>query len=948
MSDRSSVLIRRKKIFANKENEEKKQEQKIEESEENSKDEESGLNPKYVQATAILFFVVALAIFVSLVSYTVQDESNAKISLSYLSELFEDTEGLKFRAENTQNWLGLAGAIVSYHLYNSSLGIIILLLPYFMTLISIDLFKEQNVQEKTLKSILTYLIFAFLFSSLMGTLSLTDVFGNMPKELSGAIGFYMGDLTSSIIGVFGSFLIFSTSLLLTIVLGTRFKLEPVIDFVGRSASDIKPEIGSFWENLKVELPKREKKTKKKKKKEDNADIEEIEEDSIQDEIEEIDEVKVEDKQTEKIQEEPKPIPKSFGFKPLKISLNTKKEETSFEDSYDEDEEVHDNEVNDIEPVLSNNDPIIQDIIEEEDEIENNVNSDSSNSVSNQISSLMADLDCDEDELEQKTVQITKKTIKPEAIENVHEIVEKKPEKPKLVLDVEEFDYSEDEGPGSPLSTLIHDEQISFKNPHGGLLTPPVKAEGVDNDELEMNARILQEKLETFKIHIENLEITPGPVVTQYAFQPAAGIKISRIESLSDDLAMALRAKGIRIIAPIPGKGSVGIEIPNNNPSLVTFSSVINSKKFDEKKMHLPVALGKTISGETSVTDLAKMPHLLVAGSTGSGKSVGVNTIINSLLYKKSPEDLKFVIIDPKKVELQQYKALKSHYLAVSPDIRSDIVTDPIEAVALLKSTVLEMENRYDILAKVGQRNIADYNEKVQQGKYKDDPEMEHRKMPYIVVIVDEFADLMLTASKEIEEPIVRLAQMARAVGIHLVLATQRPSVDVITGIIKANFPARIAYLVASKIDSRTILDTGGAEQLLGMGDMLFLPSGKPKPERIQNAFISTDEVEAVCEYIGNQKGYTTPYILPSIHEKAESEGMIAASDRDPLFRDAASLVISTQQGSVSLIQRRLKVGYARAGRIMDELEDSGIVGPFEGSKARQVYLESEAELESII
>ena len=459
---------------------------------------------------------------------------------------------------------------------------------------------------------------------------------------------------------------------------------------------------------------------------------------------------------------------------------------------------------------------------------------------------------------------------------------------------------------------------------------------------------MQEKLETFKIFIENLNVTPGPVVTQYEFVPAEGIKVSKIASLQDDLAMALKAKGIRIIAPIPGKGTVGVEIPNSNPAMVRFNDLVRSAKYLQTKALLPLALGKTINGDVYIADLAKMPHLLIAGSTGSGKSVGINTIICSLIYKLHPSELKFIIIDPKKVEMQQYSKLKEHYMATSPDVRDTIVTKPEDAVAILKSAVIEMEQRYDILAKVGQRNIVDYNEKVREGKFKNDPDMMHRPMPFIVVIVDELADLMLTASKEIEEPITRLAQMARAVGIHLVIATQRPSVDVITGLIKANFPARIAYMVASKIDSRTILDMQGAEHLLGMGDMLCLLSGEAKPVRVQNAFISTDEVEAICEFVGVQKGYSMPYQLPSIVEKNSEAAGISREDRDDLFEDAARLIIRHQQGSVSLLQRRLKIGYARAGRIVDELEDAGVVGPFDGSKARMVLMESESDLEAIL
>ena len=527
-------------------------------------------------------------------------------------------------------------------------------------------------------------------------------------------------------------------------------------------------------------------------------------------------------------------------------------------------------------------------------------------------------------------------------------IEAEPIKPKLTLTVKEVHETELGEPENLLSTNLHDKNINYTAPYFGLLINKDEQIEVNDEELKTNARILQDKLETFKIYIENLSVTPGPVVTQYEFVPAPGIKISKIESLADDLAMALKARGIRIIAPIPGKGTVGIEIPNSKPSIVRFSSVVRSSKFVETKKHLPLALGKSISGEVVITDLAKMPHLLVAGSTGSGKSVGINTIINSLIFKKKPNELKFAIVDPKKVELQHYKALSNHFLAASPDIDDLIVTSPEEAVILLKSVCKEMDMRYDILAESGQRNIFEYNNKVRQGKIKDSQDMVHRAMPFIVVIIDELADLMLTAGKEVETPITRLAQLARAVGIHLVVATQRPSVDVITGIIKANFPARIGYLVASKVDSRTILDMGGADQLLGNGDMLFLPSGQPKPERVQNSFISTDEVERICEFIEDQVGYDKPYMLPSLIEKDEAGGNINKADRDPLFADAARVIIAHQQGSVSLLQRRLKIGYARAGRIVDELEQAGVVGPYDGSKARKVFMESESELEAIL
>ncbi len=514
---------------------------------------------------------------------------------------------------------------------------------------------------------------------------------------------------------------------------------------------------------------------------------------------------------------------------------------------------------------------------------------------------------------------------------------------KEPLEEDEVNYDERETP--PESQI--DEEIDYVFPSVELLDSHRGGEEVNEEELKLNAELLRAKLADFSVEIENISVTPGPVVTLYELIPAAGVKISRIENLQDDIALALKAKGIRIIAPMPGKGTVGVEIPNHNPSLVTIRSVINSAKFRDAKAALPLALGKTISGEVYVDDLAKMPHLLIAGATGSGKSVGINTIITSILYRLHPSDVKFAIIDPKKIELALYRKLRKHYLAVSPDVDEEIVTEPNNAVLLLKSVEREMEGRYDRLASAGVRNIADYNERLLAGRLHDTEEVKHKKIPYLIVIVDELADLMITAAREVEEPIARLAQLARAVGIHLVLATQRPSVDVITGVIKANFPARIAYQVSSKIDSRTILDMNGADQLLGNGDMLYMPSGSPKPLRMQNAFISTDEVERITNHIGKQKGYTNPFKLPSALEKRKGTGSLVNDDRDDLFEEAARIIVRHQQGSVSLLQRRLKVGYSRAARLVDELEAAGIVGSFDGSKAREVLIDSEAELEAV-
>jgi S-DNA-T family DNA segregation ATPase FtsK/SpoIIIE len=427
---------------------------------------------------------------------------------------------------------------------------------------------------------------------------------------------------------------------------------------------------------------------------------------------------------------------------------------------------------------------------------------------------------------------------------------------------------------------------------------------------------------------------------------APGIKISKVTNLAQDLAMGMQARGIRIIAPIPGKATIGIEIPNRKPQMVRLRSLISSKAFADAKGKLVLALGKTVNGEVYVADLGKMPHLLIAGTTGSGKSVGINTIIASILYRARPDEVKFVMIDPKMLELSPYQALEQHHLAWSPELDEKVVTKPENAVAILNSVVEEMDRRYHILSKSNVRKLDDYNAKLEKLGVENmpHPELNHQKLPFIVVIIDELADLMITASKEVEQPIARLAQMARAVGIHLIVATQRPSVDVLTGVIKANFPTRLAYQVAQKNDSRTILDMMGAEQLLGTGDMLFLPPGEPKPIRLQNGFISTEEVENIITHISRQPSVNPLWLhvqLGGDNSSGKKNGGFGGGDRDQYFEDAKRLVVMHQQGSVSLIQRRLKVGYARAARIMDQLEEAGVVGPFEGSKARDVLLTEE-------
>ena len=481
--------------------------------------------------------------------------------------------------------------------------------------------------------------------------------------------------------------------------------------------------------------------------------------------------------------------------------------------------------------------------------------------------------------------------------------------------------------------------LDMLNDYGG------KKSEIDEEELQANKNKIVETLGNYGIGIDKIFATIGPTVTLYEIVPVAGIRISKIKNLEDDIAMSLAALGIRIIAPMPGKGTIGIEVPNKKPETVSMRSVLASEKFQNAKFALPCAIGKTISNETYAFDLAKMPHILMAGATGQGKSVGLNAIIASLLYSKHPSELKFVMVDPKKVELTLYNRIERHYLAKLPDSEDAIITDVRQVVRTLNSLCIEMDQRYDLLKSAECRNIIEYNEKFKSRRLL--PTEGHRYLPYIVLVVDEFADLIMTAGREVEAPIARLAQLARAIGIHLIIATQRPSVNIITGSIKANFPARIAFRVISQVDSKTILDQSGANQLIGRGDML-LSTGNDLV-RLQCAFIDTPEVETVTEFIGEQRGYAEPFLLPEVPEE-EGDGADIEDDgeRDSLFEEAAHIVVQTQQGSTSMIQRKLKLGYNRAGRIIDQLEAAGIVGPYMGSKSREVKVGNEAALEQIL
>jgi len=487
---------------------------------------------------------------------------------------------------------------------------------------------------------------------------------------------------------------------------------------------------------------------------------------------------------------------------------------------------------------------------------------------------------------------------------------------------------------------------NFKNPSIDLLKDygdgTIK---IDQDELETNKNKIVDTLKNYNIGIKQIKATIGPTVTLYEIIPDAGVRISKIKNLEDDIALSLSALGIRIIAPIPGKGTIGIEVPNKKKSVVSMKSLLSSKKYIESEMELPIAIGKTISNETFIVDLTKMPHLLMAGATGQGKSVGINAILTSILYKKHPAEVKFVLVDPKKIELSIYNKIERHYLAKLPESEDAIIIENDKVINTLNSLCREMDKRYELLKDAMSRNIKEYNAKFISRKL--NPENGHTFLPYIVLVIDEFADLIMTAGKEVETPLARLAQLSRAVGIHLIIATQRPSVNVITGLIKANFPARIAFRVTSKIDSRTILDTGGAEQLIGRGDLLYSQSNDLT--RIQCGFIDTPEVEKLSDFIGSQTGYASAYVLPEYSkEDVNLSSEISINERDSMFNEAARVIVTNQQGSASLLQRKLKLGYNRAGRLIDQMEDAGIVGPFEGSKPRQVLISDLNSLESLL
>ncbi len=882
-----------------------------------------------IKVAASLFGVFCFLVLLAFVSYTPFDEASASVSFSDFLGLLTADESVRARADVTHNWLGLLGAVISHFFYNNTVGYISLCFPIVGLLWSYRLF-TSGVSRRLIRNTGYMVVGSILLAALIGTTQRIDWLFELAPEWSGAIGQFLSEVISGLIGTIGSFLLFSAGLVLIVMYGFEYDKQQVI----ARARIVQAHMLQLWRKVIAMVQDITRETKQSIN--DSEDV--SDEDASQDE----------ERQFAEHQAAPEPPISRRPVDEDEPATMLRQHSTPVETQAQPSE----TQAPVAQPAQQPSSSIAARIVRRQEEQEKTA---APPTIENSIAQTQGFDEQEDTSSESDSHSYTQApTPKPKVNEQSTSDTQSTPqveehEEPALTLTVQERDEEEKVQHRPDAANAELDEEIMYTPPTLQLLKPDEQLNVLSDEELERNATILQEKLRTFKIEITDVTVTPGPVVTQYEFIPAAGIKVSQIENLADDIALALKARGIRIIAPVPGKGTVAVEIPNHKPQLVRFSGILQSPKFQDNKLHLPIALGKTINGEVFVDDLAKMPHLLIAGSTGSGKSVGINALVCSLLYKMHPRNMKMLIIDPKKVEMTPYRAISHHFLAVCPDIDENIVTEPANAVIALKSVEAEMDRRYTILAHVGQRNVVDYNSKVRSGAYRDDDKFVHQELPFIVVVIDELADLMMTASKDVEPPITRLAQLARAIGIHLVVATQRPSVNVITGLIKANFPARIAYQVASKIDSRTILDSNGAEHLLGNGDMLYLPGGSPKPTRIQNSFLSTDEVEAICDHIGNQIGYSQPFTLPSIEEKSGGgAGAMAAAERDEYFEEAARLVVEHQQGSVSLVQRRLKVGYSRAARIIDQLEDAGVVGPFDGSKARVVYPESVMELEGLI
>lgn len=854
---------------------------------------------------------------------------SAFMVIAFVSHFFtgyQDQSFLEAGGQPARNWLGALGAWVSQLFVSRGFGIMAIAIPIYTALWGFALLdKQENKYYRPLWKMLKYVIFAVLWGSVFFAF-LSDMLWKGPSLLGGGFGWYISSVLFDAIGRIGVGLLVFVSLLMFLVI--NFNLEfPLSKFFRKQpeTAEGEEEKEDDEEEVKDEAKNKDATEKEEPETEDGKEDEKEDEKTVEGDFVISVRSANEDGTTEVVKPSEKPVEKPVA---KAVEEKAVSEDGSIELTIDSKDKTKKKpkEPTGLGLELEINLPAPDEI----PEIATGNDTTAENSMEMDVQDNRDAVDGPN--LEGDNIQ----QVKDEQFEKII------PENSKETLD-EDDDVVGDWEEYDP--TL---ELRDYQYPTIDLLISrdSAKSREVNRSELEENKNKIITTLQHYKIDITSIKATIGPTVTLYEIVPAPGVRIAKIRNLEDDIALSLSAMGIRIIAPIPGKGTIGIEIPNSKPEIVSMRSVMATEKFRDTKAELPLVLGRTISNEVFIGDLAKMPHLLIAGATGQGKSVGINGIISSILYKKHPSQVKFVLIDPKKVELSLYANLESHFLAKLEDMDEPIITDTKLVIRVLNSLCREMDNRYDLLKKAKVRNLTEYNDKFVNRKL--NPKKGHKYMPYIVLIIDEFADLMMTAGKEIETPIARLAQLARAIGIHLILATQRPSVNVITGIIKANFPARISYRVTSKVDSRTILDTGGADQLVGRGDML-LAMGSDLV-RIQNAFIDTPEVDELVNSIEVQRGYPTPFFLPEVPMEGEESdaGDTDLSDRDAMFDEAARLIVAHQQGSTSLIQRRLKLGYNRAGRIIDQLEQAGVVGPFSGSKARDVLIPDEYHLEQLL
>ena len=896
----------------------------------------------------LLMIASAFLILLALLSHSHSDETVADVGMGDFVRLFAGDPEIQARADTTSNWLGLFGAIIANFFINITFGYFAIVFPVLLMLWGWSILRRRDL--RALAYYTNYgLVLVFLLSTFLGLVRLVSWMPELSVSWSGNIGDFVAGLISRLIGTTGGIVVILTTTVVLAVVVVDYDIQATLDrfrrLLGWLRETVTGRAGALNSAFRAEREAALASSGGEQLPVDEAAMDEP----------------AEKKPRRTLRRKDLDIPPPPA--PTEVSISRQRAEARQQADFNVPDRDADEGV-----TPRSNGTISRDAIEGLSGILGGLRGDAGKKekaagkgsakataareeagADDHVPAAKQRRDADAPSTPQRAASGEAGAKDAESAPALSEVMANEHERKAVQQAVaKKVSEASEGGDVDALNKELAETRIRYEYPSPELLDHQETVETVTDEELRVKAEQVKEKLAVFGIGIKSISVTPGPVVTLFELVPDSSVKISKIVSLADDLALALAAKGIRIIAPIPGKSAVGIEIPNNQPEFVNFRSVVSAPQFRTSKHRLTLGLGKSITGDVMCDDLAKMPHLLIAGATGSGKSVGINVMINSLLFRMKPQEVKFVMIDPKKIELAQYRGLNRHFLATCPDVDEEIITDSANAVIVLKSLELEMDMRYTKLAKGGVRHVDDYNEKVKRGTLRDSEVIKHFQLPYIVVIIDELADLMITAAREVEEPIARLAQLARAVGIHLVLATQRPSVDVITGVIKANFPARIAYQVASRIDSRTVLDGPGADQLLGNGDMLYLAGGQPKPVRIQNAYLSTEEVERVVEFIADQRGYQRPYSLPSVRAQQKGRSREDEIGTDDLMFEAARLVVRHQQGSVSLLQRRLKIGYSRAARIVDQLESAGIVGPYDGSKARQVMVEDEEQLEDIL